>query len=493
MEEVSSTWLDKMEDALGRKEEQLTSEELPALRDHITLYQTYFESLYNVLLRKSLLSEDPYKYDEKIAEVTVPSNAPFMDSEKQEQMSQRLASYHSQLEFLSTYYQFSIDFLDLKRVKRIADLLSYINWSSLNSFNNSMVSRTLSEYIARVVKGNDAMSAQITGDSLNQVVKATSHILNILNDLALFHKEKYKLLVRKNVLPKLAGNKKDSKDGLKEVKQIFPKIMPGQSFYPELVNDVLKEEFTPEGADQKELILKKIEEKLQKAKKDEKAESQRTILLQAIRFLASSGFQLEDAISKLTDNNVLVANKRIGLWARVRRWMQKVFKGGQDKQAIEIEYFDVATASTKTEKINFDAFVDEIQRKAKLYTSLTSRGNMAFKRLKTAPEDKIFEFLRRNISELQIIHRRLMGFHDYFRAEAAEEDKTRVRGLKVELSAIKNSIVKANQKRHEYVAVKEEQEQMKRLGMKMSNNPSPGNSVSGPANGSTNPPPTPKL
>jgi hypothetical protein len=37
-----------------------------------------------------------------------------------------------------------------------------------------------------------------------------------------------------------------------------------------------------------------------------------------------------------------------------------------------------------------------------------------------------------------------------------------MRGIKPELSAIKNGIVKANQKRHEYIAQKEEVEQMKR-------------------------------
>jgi hypothetical protein len=40
-----------------------------------------------------------------------------------------------------------------------------------------------------------------------------------------------------------------------------------------------------------------------------------------------------------------------------------------------------------------------------------------------------------------------------------------VKGIKPELATIKNAIVRANQDRYEYSAQKEEEEQMKRLGI----------------------------
>ena len=50
----------------------------------------------------------------------------------------------------------------------------------------------------------------------------------------------------------------------------------------------------------------------------------------------------------------------------------------------------------------------------------------------------------------------------YFKTEVPRE---KVKGIKIELSSIKNSIVKANQKKHEYVAKKEEYDQFKKLGI----------------------------
>jgi hypothetical protein len=60
----------------------------------------------------------------------------------------------------------------------------------------------------------------------------------------------------------------------------------------------------------------------------------------------------------------------------------------------------------------------------------------------------------------------MSGLYNTFRAEVSRDKRTKIRGIKLELNAVKNSLVKANQKKHEYVAIKEEEEQMRRLGLK---------------------------
>jgi hypothetical protein len=42
-----------------------------------------------------------------------------------------------------------------------------------------------------------------------------------------------------------------------------------------------------------------------------------------------------------------------------------------------------------------------------------------------------------------------------------------IKGIKIEIGALKNAVVKANQKKYEYIAQKEEQEQLKKLGIKI--------------------------
>ena len=54
------------------------------------------------------------------------------------------------------------------------------------------------------------------------------------------------------------------------------------------------------------------------------------------------------------------------------------------------------------------------------------------------------------------------------RAPAPVEDRPKLKGIKAELLTIKGALIKANQKKHEYVAQMEEAEQMKRLGISTS-------------------------
>ncbi len=121
------TYIDQVEELIQKKRENLDQKGLNQIREGFQAYQTLFENIYNILLRKGIIQEDPYKYDEKISEVSAPDDEAFLDTEKQNKMSQRLAHYHTQLEFLNNYYQFSLEFLTLGRLKRIVKLLKYCN------------------------------------------------------------------------------------------------------------------------------------------------------------------------------------------------------------------------------------------------------------------------------------------------------------------------------------------------------------------------------
>jgi hypothetical protein len=57
----------------------------------------------------------------------------------------------------------------------------------------------------------------------------------------------------------------------------------------------------------------------------------------------------------------------------------------------------------------------------------------------------------------------MAGLNTLFQARAAQGRKSEVKGIRLELVAVKNSIVKANQRRHEYAARREEQDQLRRL------------------------------
>ena len=81
-------------------------------------------------------------------------------------------------------------------------------------------------------------------------------------------------------------------------------------------------------------------------------------------------------------------------------------------------------------------------------------------------EEQLAGFLDKNIRELQSLHKTLSALDDFFKAEVDREDREKIKGIKPELGGIKNAILRANSKRHEYSARKEEEEQLKRLGVR---------------------------
>jgi hypothetical protein len=83
----------------------------------------------------------------------------------------------------------------------------------------------------------------------------------------------------------------------------------------------------------------------------------------------------------------------------------------------EVEYLDVTTSATKTESIRFQSFIEDIKKRARIYSGILARTGSGYKRLEEAGEEQLFMFLHKHIEELQLIHRRLTGLDTFFRSE----------------------------------------------------------------------------
>ncbi|MBN1696914.1 MAG: hypothetical protein JW881_05325 [Spirochaetales bacterium] len=466
----AENFIDQLEQTLIKKREYIEVANLPRLKEHLGFFQTYFQNVYNILIRKALLQEDPYKGEEKISEVTVPSSDPPLDSGTQDQMSHRICAYHTQLEFLNNYYQLSLDFLDLRRVKRITELMKYINWMQLTPTSTDPPTRFIGEALHKIKMGSDKISIQIIVDSSIQLDKHLRVIYGLLEELILLLREMYKLEVRKLVLPNIEEDLRllisNPDSAIKAVKSIFPKYIAKKPFYPELIKEIFQEDYSERGVDLKRTLLSRLEVKEKKAKKKKKVVQYKPIILQGLRIIAGACFHIKDAITKLNENQETYESRKMGIGERILRWLRKLIRGKDDSQMYDIEFFDVTTSTTKREKLNFAAFIEDLENQVKFYTALANKASSTYQKYEAATEEKLYEVLNRNLANLHVIHRRFSGLNDFFRNEIPKAKRNKIRGLNLEINAVKNSIIKANKKKHEYVSAIEEREQMKRLGIK---------------------------
>jgi hypothetical protein len=468
--EENTDFFDALEKAIEQRNSYLEGKELPQLKEKYRSFHSSLQSILNILVRKGLLQEDPYKNEFRISEIQIPDSGPMKESEKVEVLSKRLSDYDSILEFLNNYYQFQLEKMTLPQLKKLVELTNYIKWESITETSGNLNTRILAEVINKINQASDNLSHKIITDGQKQINKHSKEILAILKKISVYQREHFKYEVRAKVLNEMnlkenvITEKRD--EVMKVIKKKFAQTMPKTTFYPELVEEILNETEGPEVEQKRREVLEKLEVQQEKKKeKKEKKVSGKTIILDSFRLLASGSTPLEQTIPKLQYNKSLMTSKNLSFGEKFRRWLFNMAKQETKSELIEVEYLDPKTASYKPVQLDFPKFLTELQNKAKLLSSFGTRVSAAYQKLETAPEEKAFSYLTQTIEELQSILLRLPAVDAYFKHEVPKNQRSFIKGIRLETSALKNTVVKANQKRHEYVAYKEEIEQLKKLGI----------------------------
>lgn len=441
------------------------------MKEQFRFFHQSFQSLYDILLRKGLLTEDPYKHEHKISEVTTPPTGPMKESEKKDVLSQRLSVYDSILEFLNNYYQFNLDYITLPNVKQLVDIVTYIKWNSFSETSGNLNTKVLAEIVKRIPPGQEDLSSTIINDSIRQLEKKSKLILSILKKITNYQRERYKYEFRLQMLNamhfKSEALEERRGDVIKAIKAKFNQYMPNTRYYPELIEEVLDEETGPGSGQRKVDTLKKLE--VEHAKKESDTQkSFKPLLLEAYRILASGSTPLEQAVQKLKYNTSIIENRQLTFGEKFRRWVLNMVQKQGEARIYEIEYIDQQTAMPKTIRINFDKFADEALKKSKVIAAMGNRMSPTYQKLEQSSEDRLFKILSITIEEIQNYLLKLPALDTYFKSETPRAQRTFIKGIKLEITALKNAAVKANQKKHEYVANKEEEEQLKKLGVKSS-------------------------
>ncbi len=463
-------YTEQLAEALEKRREYLTDKVLPQLKEAFRTFHTTYQGLFNILQRKGLVEEDPYKSDQKVAEVQPPSDDPFMDSERDHEMSVRLSAFDNQLDYLTNYFEFSLDHIDLRRVKNLVGLANYIKWNNLSEASPKYTTRTVAEFAGKLRAEADPLSVNLLKDSVEQLTRTQQTILKLMKQIAEFKREEYKLYLREEVIPEAGLNPRNAYENkepsLRAVKKAYGARNAESPFFPELAAEVVDEDYGPDGATLREQVLSSLEVKDQKQKKQSNRDELRPMLMDGIRAMAGVSRNLEQTMEKITENVVALENRRKSFGERFREWIDRLVNRERPTRVFDVEYLDESTSTAHTERIDFDSFRESILKKARLYGALLNKMSNASRKLENASEDQLFAFLQKHLEELLVAHRQLESLDTHIRSETPRDQRNSLQGINTELAALKETISRANKKKHSYVAKKEEQEQFKKLGIK---------------------------
>ena len=457
-----------LQEALDEKVAWFDSNVMADMLDNYRVLYSASNNVMGLLLQKGLITPDPYKLDKKISDIVVPEDGEFPETTRSQVMGVRLSDYERVLDFLCNYFKFSAVNLTLPRIKKLINLNNYIQWGGLAVTSKHPNTKVLADLLTNIRQGTDTMA---TG-SINGAVSAASRaILDINNGLKAsseLQRELYKMEVRKNVIAHSSFTWEKGEaipDVVQRVKKLFPSTMGRQPFYPELVEEIAQESIGVASIQKQQDLLARLKVVQQTKAKKKVQLNTKTLIMDAVRNLAGMAPQLEGVSMKLRDNSALLQTQYDTPWEKFKRAFRKAF--GLKPPVIEyaIPMADAMTKTSTTEKVNFNKSLGEIAKRMNLYEALASRESPTYQKMEAQEEEEIYTFLTKQLAECQQMLLMLLGYDKFFKNEVASPNKAKVKGLTMETTSIKNTMVKTNQRKAEYAAYVEEQKQLKRLGI----------------------------
>jgi hypothetical protein len=449
--EGNAGYADKLVDALDKRMKWLSTAVIPQLKEALASYQAQFENTVAMLIRKGLLREDPYNYDQAFTDITVPTDEMLPEFESTDELSYRLAAFRRQLKLVSTEFTMELGSLSLSRLKKLSALVFFVNWLEFGENARSPTTKAFARLFMKVRVGSDNIASQILKDGEVQIIRLMHQLRGILADLIAYDRESWKAEVRRTVLPRLASGESPQKrdELLQAMRRAFAQTMASKPWYPALAEEIADEETAADAAERKKRVLDSLTiPEAEVAIAAAADEDGRETLLEAVRLLSRPHDEITTALAVLEENEKLLTEQKSR-----GGFLRMLFGGGGQRKPPEriyrVQYLEPGSTDPRTEPIDFPAFLLESAKKASMLGVLSAGSGPAYRRLEATGDAQLAGFVDRQLNDLLLIYRRMESLNAVFQARAAQEKKT-ARGIKVELLTIKNSIVKANQRRHEY-------------------------------------------
>lgn len=470
MSNVDTTFEDMLLAALEEKSDWFNKTVLQKMQDDYRLHLTCVSNLIATLVKKSLINSDPYKHDKKISDIVPPQDTEFNENERAMILGTRMSDYESMLDFICNYYKFSVEHITLDKIRKMNDLNSTFNWENLSLNSPKQNTRALAYIVTDVKNGGDNLIINLLNDTLLKAKQSIKSISLALRQLADFQREIYKGNIRREILKNPQCNREKAyhspAEFTAEVKRLFPTLMGKKPYYSDLIEELIQEEIGPDSAKLRETLLSKLKvvQTVDKKKQEVKVDT-REMIMDALRTTGTMCDHLITIHEKFHTNYDLIENGDMSFFGKLKRALRKAFGLKDPPIDYEVIITDHITGMQKKEVIHFISFMDALEKRSKLYASFAAKAAPGYIKMLEKDEEAVLKFVTKNLGEMNTIFGQLSALDGFFKETAPSETKARIKGIKMELTTLKNTMVKANQLRAEYSSYIEEREQMKKLGI----------------------------
>ncbi len=460
----------QLQAALHDKMEWFNNERLQELVLQYRLLQTCVGNIFDTFTKRSVIVPDPYRLDKRITEIVVPENSSCSDAEIPKVFGKRLSDFTTMLDFICTYYRFSVEGIFTTQVKKFIDFNNFIEWDNISEANPNINTRFFAVCVNSAKSGISNVLASMLNENIHKCGEATNEINAILNELGQFQREVLKGELRSD----LCGHPDFKKDvaytspeaEMSEFKRLYPRVMGKRPFYSDLVSEIISEDQGVDKEKRREIVLAKLQitEKKKNTQAKDKGSDTHELLMLSVMAIGGFAPTLIQLHAKLTENFSLLFKKKQTFFTKLAEGFKKTFHIKEKEKIILLPIKDVKTGSEKTQKLNVSTFLLDLTKKENIYNGIATRGS-EYNKVNASSDNAILNFVNKQISEIQSFFTIINALDNYFKSAVDISHRQKVRGMQIELSALHNSLINANKKRADYVTAKEEIEQMKKLGI----------------------------
>lgn len=465
--ESTKNFSEELAHRIAVQKEEFNKHLLPQLQQNYAALGSVVKILRSNLLKKGLVYDDPYKYDSRMTEIKVPASDVFADSERAAVIGSRLAQYQTMIDFLTNSYQFNCSFLTPQRIASLLALNKTFQWMLLKETSTHANTRAMAEICKSLHSVSDTLTGGLLRDSLGHLSRLDTDIQQTLRQLNRLHREEYKLSVRKNLPEDLKVTQADIDTPIKILKTLKKHLSTKEDklpFYNDLIMEVLREDYGSDSAHLQQEVLRQLNVAQKQDTKTDKKENMRPVLATGLRIIGTTGNHFEACVLKIRHNQEVVYNARATFLTKLAAAFRKAFNIEEKKHELSIVIKDPITNLQKKEIIVMENFIDELIKKARIFRSLAITGSAIQQRLAGMTNEQLLDLLNKYIIACNGYLKTLGGIDDYYRSVDVVL-RSKIKGIKIELTTIRNAVIKANQCRAEYNASVEEYTNMKDLGM----------------------------
>lgn len=466
-----TNFLHELQLAINKKTEWFNTSRLQELITQYRLKYTCIHNLYDTMVKKNAIIPDPYRLDKKISKIVIPSRESFSDSELPKVFGERFSEYEMMLDYITTYMRFTIDTLSIGLVKKLLEFNHFFDWKSISENNPDVNTHALSVCVSNVKNGAPSVIQSMIADSVSKACSAANEIEKILLELIAFQREIYKTGIRSNLFTHPEFNKEkaftSAENEMAEIKKIFPKVFGKQPFYSDLVTEIIDEDLSADAPKKREKVLEKLQIKesiSSSSEKKKKTVNSKDMIMVAVQAIGGVAPSLSQIHQKVEENFALLFTRKQSFFSKLIETLKKSFKIKEKPKFCNIPIKDAKTGSERYQKIDVSEFLLDLVKKEHILSGIATR-QMEYMKIEKSSEEAILSFVNKQISQLQSLFTVLNALDIYFKNNVETSLRPKVRGMQIELSSMRNSIVNANKKRGEYASFKEEYEQMQKLGI----------------------------